>query len=132
MLCAIRGHHVDPHPWAWFASRLGQVYRHLLEHPELCATLAEERRALIDVIDAWVGRCQTFRAVEVGPGRSVGEVIDAMAWAQVLAYRTLMSGAVGEPVVHDTWYRLGQVVDRYRLLVEEIDRRRPFQDPGRR
>ncbi|MFI9509066.1 hypothetical protein [Nocardia sp. NPDC052566] len=130
---AIRDRHIVEHPLAAFAWLLGTLHRGLLEHPDEQQRLARARATAVVEINEWVDLRRSRPLVPLPSPATVGEVIDRMAQAQVMAYRLLMRGDVEKLVVHYAWHRLGRVVDEYHDLAEAIEHRQhpfPFTKGG--
>ncbi|WP_327152057.1 DUF4254 domain-containing protein [Nocardia sp. NBC_01329] len=122
LLSAIRGHHVGSHPLARVACELGQLH-----HPGI-ENSTRAKRHLRDVLarqaDQWVAE----HAPPPHPAatlhtESIGAVIDRIAGQQVRAYHLLMTTKPSDPIVHEEWYRLAQLIDDYTDLAAAVTHR---------
>ncbi|WP_433207064.1 DUF4254 domain-containing protein [Nocardia sp. CA-107356] len=125
LLCAIRGHYLDDHPLARWASLLAGLHRILgdtLDAGMGRENWCSERGYLVHAIDLWVERhVPQHRRGGALHTETLGTVIDRIAAAQVRAESLLMNVATAaDPSVHAAWHRLAELVDAYGDLAAEV------------
>ncbi len=123
LLSAIRGHHVGRHPITRWAHHLGEIHLDLLHRHQDVESTQGERLETIRQINRWLRtHAPTAHRTARPCPESVGELVDRIAAAQVLAYRLLMSRTGDDLEVHDAWTKLAKLVDTWNDLVASIDR----------
>ncbi len=124
LLSAIRGHHVGIHPITQWAHHLGEIHLGLLHHHAAVIESAQgERLETIRQINRWLrAHAPTAHPAARPCPEPVGELVDRIAAAQVLAYRLLMTRSGDDQEVHYAWTALAILVVTWNDLVTGIDR----------
>ncbi|MET7769083.1 DUF4254 domain-containing protein [Nocardia sp. NPDC005366] len=122
LLSAIRGHHLGDHRLADLAHEFGVMYHRRLTG--LDSGCGCRRAELVLAVDVWVGdHLPVPHPSATLHTETLGTVIDRLAYAQVHAYRLLMTVDVSDPRVHESWCQLAELVDNYTDLVTAIAQR---------